>query len=294
MLILVKNHSLPIRLDRYLRLLHPNLTQGVIEKNLRKGYIKVNNVKSSSNNRVKNGDEILLPDSLQHPQEEETNTIDNPAVIALSKKLLSENLIFTHQDFYAINKQAGIPVQGGNKVKFSIDDCFDYLKKSGHDLRLVHRLDQDTSGILLIARNREAAITLTSAFKNHLINKTYLAILAGTPLNNEGTIENELMGKFAHTNYQIMASCNNFSLIKFMPITGRTHQLRIHALDLGTYIVGDDKYGPQNQKTNLMLHAYKAELSADIFGESIEITHSPNLKFMQLIKKLFDIDNIDC
>ena len=294
MLILVKNHSLPIRLDRYLRLLHPNLTQGVIEKNLRKGYIKVNNLKSSANNRVKNGDEILLPDSLQQPEEEETNAIDNPAVIALSKKLLSENLIFTHQDFYAINKQAGIPVQGGNKVKFSIDDCFDYLKKSGHDLRLVHRLDQDTSGILLIARNREAAITLTSAFKNHLINKTYLAILAGTPIDNEGTIENELMGKFARTDYQVIASYNNFSLIKFMPITGRTHQLRIHALDLGTYIVGDDKYGPQNQKTNLMLHAYKAELSADIFGESIEIKHSPNPKFMQLIKKLFDIDDINC
>ena len=291
MLLNVENHSLPIRLDRYLRLLYPNLTQGLIEKNLRKGNIKVNNLKANANNRVVTGDKVFLPESLAIENTDQKNILINPAAITFSKKLLTDYLIFTHHDFYAINKPQGIAVQGGNKVKFSIDECFSYLKHSGHDLRLVHRLDQDTSGILLIARNREAAIKLTSAFEDKLIEKTYLAILEGVPRDYIGTIENELMGRSAKTKYETVRTHNDFSLVKFMPITGRTHQLRLHALDLGTYILGDKKYGPENQRVPLMLHAYQVELSSEIFGKPIKILQTPNKNFASTAAELFGIQD---
>ncbi|MGV2432737.1 MAG UNVERIFIED_CONTAM: pseudouridine synthase [Rickettsiaceae bacterium] len=190
----ITDHDIPIRLDRYLRLLNPKLTQGVIEKSLREKRITVNKQKAKSNSRITNGDIVSIDSSLQDIYCEEKideviqndngslapkarpRSRDDKVAIAprkLADKLLKEYLLYDHPKFYAFNKPAGLASQGGSKISLALDDAFKVL-----GLRLVHRLDKETSGIILAAKTRDSAIILTGAFAKHKIYKTYLAIVS--------------------------------------------------------------------------------------------------------------------
>ncbi len=275
------------RLDRLLRQKFIYLTQGIIEKNLRKGNIKVNEKIAKSSTRVCKGDVILIADhlinnDLNHPIP--SKKYFSPAIISLANKMLKEYLIFSCEEFIAINKPNGIAAQGGSKINISIDHSLQYLNETEKsEYRLVHRLDKDTSGIFIIAKNLNSAILLTEAFREKEIKKTYIAIISGDTsfIPREGNIESYISkeksgpyetvkenkdGKFANTSYKILAADENIAVIKYNPLTGRMHQLRYHSKQLGFPILGDMKYGNSNFK-RMMLHALEITIPKKIFGQ---------------------------
>ena len=274
------------RLDRLLRQKFIYLTQGIIEKNLRKGKIKVNETNAKASTRVCKGDVIIIADHLINDLNHHapSKKYFSPAVISLANKMLKEYMIFSCKEFIAINKPHGIAAQGGSKINISIDHTLQYLNETEKsEYRLVHRLDKDTSGIFIIAKNLNSAILLGEAFKEKEIKKTYIAIISGNTsfIPREGTIESYISkeksgpyeivkenkdGKFANTSYKILAADENIAVIKYNPLTGRMHQLRYHSKQLGFPILGDMKYGNSNFK-RMMLHALEITIPKKIFGE---------------------------
>lgn len=278
--------TIPCRLDKYLRRLYPKLTQGIIERALRQKQIIVNGYKAEASLRIGESDEIFINDKLNLPQEETLEVIFSDSVIKLASKITKDYLIYENEHFIAINKPAGLATQGGTKINLSIDDALKYL-----NYKLVHRLDKETSGLLIIAKNYESSVKLVNAFKEKLIAKTYIAVVFGRPLEDSGEIrgligkkrdgayeivdiDNE-NGKLAITYYKLLKPLNNnLSLIEFTLITGRMHQLRFHAKLLNCPIVGDTKYGmaqPPLHSKYMLLHASKVVLHEKIFGEEITL-----------------------
>ncbi len=283
---------LETRLDRFMRRKFSYLTQGMIEKALRQSNIKVNDKKAKASTRITKGDIVTIADYLAGQVNSNLSNSEksyfSPAVISLADKILNEYLIFSCDHFIAINKPTGIAAQGGSKINISIDHAIKYLNEiNKSEYRLVHRLDKDTSGVLVIAKNLNSAILLGEAFRNKEIKKTYLAILSGNMsiISKQGTIESyigkeklgahEIVketkdGKFAKTSYEILASNKDRSVIKYTPLTGRMHQLRYHSKQLGFPILGDMKYG--NQPFNrMMLHALEIKIPASVFGKEYVI-----------------------
>lgn len=277
----------PIRLDRFLKRLFPGLTQGVIEKALRKKKIRINRRRAESSSRIVMNDEIIINTEFfiaYCPPDE--NKEFSQSAISLAEKLLSNYLIQSTNDYIAINKPYGLAVQGGSKINLSIDDALDYLNYSNKtEYKLVHRLDKETSGILIVANGYENAAKIGKAFRDRSIKKTYVAVLSGTLRLKQGVISNyiakkndgtyELVredgnGKKADTAYKILSSRNNLSLVEFQPATGRTHQLRVHSLILGYPIVGDKKYGSAPY-SRMLLHAKELILPKTVFGSEIKI-----------------------
>jgi 23S rRNA pseudouridine955/2504/2580 synthase len=253
------------------------------QKLIRKKQILVNDQKVKIGYKLQENDQILIPNIQITPKISKKPQISKENIAKITK-----NIIFQDENIIAIDKPSGIATQGGSGIKFSIDDILPYLK-FGNDQtpRLVHRLDKDTSGILLIARNRQIADILLQKFKNKEINKTYLALISSIPSKKIGEINLALLkkyqgknekiyvdenGKEAITKYKILNSKDNISLIELRPITGRTHQLRVHMKEIGHPILGDYKYGRrgQNDFKRLALHAYKIEIK-DYFGQNLEI-----------------------
>lgn len=282
----VTNLQSPMRLDRYLRILSPDLTQGIIEQSLRKGSIKVGGKKATASTRISEGDIIQVAKYIDITSETEEKHF-TPPIIALAEKLFSKYLIKEEEDFLVINKPSGVSAQGGSNISLSIDHALQYLNSQGHDLRLVHRLDKETSGVMLIAKNRLAATKLGEGFQKGTIKKKYLAVVSGQDIESEGRIESYLMkvqdkviavdennseGKLATTDYKVLNSPKDWvKLIEFMPHTGRMHQIRCHsAYNLKNPLVGDKKYGGEDNE-RLMLHAWRITVPAEIFGTELEI-----------------------
>ncbi len=281
----VKGYINPTRLDRFLREQFKGLNQGLIEKGLRKGNIKVDGKKQAANYRVQNGDEIKFIDFKFEEDYIEPEPYSNRAV-ELASKLLGEYKIFENEHILVINKPAGLAVQGGTKVRLSVDDALQYLNQSGATLKLTHRLDKDTSGLLLIAQNRDSAFKIFNGFKSRIIKKKYLAMLDGVPQESTGQIssnigkvdsknyqkvaEDDEDGKLAITDYKVLKVSKKLSLVEFEPHTGRMHQLRFHAQSLGCPIIGDNKYGSKNPTQDsdyLYLHATELTLPEEVLGE---------------------------
>ena len=282
----IQNCPEPMRLDRYLRLQNSNFTQGFLEKASRKGDLKLNGKKTKASNRVENGDTIALYIPADLPKSEEEK-LPHPGAEKLAYKLLNEYLIFQNEYFLVIDKPSGLASQGGSNVTISIDDALYYLNNKLFDdkvdkgFRLVHRLDRETSGVFLIAKDRSSATKLGNGFEQKQITKTYLAIVHGRPKEPSGVVANYLTkdvknqiqkisscGSYAETGYNTLFFNNKYSLMEFEPKTGRMHQIRVHARYLGCPIVGDEKYAYEHQKTtNLMLHAWKLSVPEEIFGQ---------------------------
>ncbi len=256
------------RIDKWIRNNIANIPQSLIEKCLRKGKIKVNKKKVKSSYKVKTDDKINTYD-LKFKDNFKQKKLKFRASNEVIKS--NENLIIDNNpDFIVVNKNAGISVQGGTKSRKNLVDIFSKSKIFENSKPFpVHRLDKDTSGILMIAKNRETAKLLTSLFRLRRIHKTYLAICHGEIIQNKGEWNNKLIryeGKKeiienAKTFYKVIDKNSLASLVELKPITGRKHQIRKHLFFNGNPIFGDQKYKFENNtksiNKNLMLHSFK-------------------------------------
>ncbi len=250
--ILVEDNN--VRLDRYIRRIFPNLKQSAIEKSLRKGLIKVDNCTAKSSDRVNSGQTITIR-YLDYIENTNSDRKYNEKLV----NLLRDNILYEDEYILAINKSAGIIVQGGIKVKISISDLLDQIRE-GEVFKIVHRLDRDTSGVIIFARNASVARYLMKEFKGRRIKKTYLALTSGIPSKDNGIIDYPLVKKYisgqekvvidedspqnATTHFSIISRLkHNVAYLKLQPITGRTHQLRAHLAHINCPILGDGKYG---------------------------------------------------
>jgi len=257
-----------MRLDRWIRNVLGNIPQGLIEKNLRSGKIKLNKKKIKSSVKVKTNDQIDLFDF-----EFKEIILQKKIKFEPSKNIIKANeelIIDNNDDFIVLNKRAGISVQGGTKSKKNLIDIFN-RSEIFKDTKpfSVHRLDKDTSGVFLMAKNRETAQLLTSLFRLRKVHKTYLAICHGELDKDSGEWTNDLVrydnGKKivenAKTIFKVIDKNSNSTLVEMKPITGRKHQLRKQLFEIGHSIYGDQKYRSINSEKglnkNLMLHSYQ-------------------------------------
>ena len=257
-----------MRLDRFLRNKLGNLPQSLIEKNLRNGKIKLNKKKVKSSFKLKLNDRIAVFNlNFQHK-------ITNDKVkFTPSNTTIKENedlIIDNNDDFIVLNKSSGISVQGGTKSKKNLIDIFSKSKIfEGAKPFSVHRLDKETSGVFIMAKNRKSAQLLTSLFRLRKVHKTYLAICHGELEKNSGEWNDDLIRydnrkkiiEKAKTIYKVLDKNSNSSLVEMKPITGRKHQLRKQLFNIGHPIYGDDKYklidSIKKTSKNLMLHSYQ-------------------------------------
>ena len=257
-----------MRLDRWLRNKIGNIPQGLIEKSLRSGKIKINKKKVKSSFKVKTHDKIDVFNLNFKENIFQKKKIFNPTNEIIKS---NEDLIIDDNDnFIVLNKSAGISVQGGTKSKKNLVDIFAKSKIfQGTKPFSVHRLDKDTSGVFIMAKNRETAQLLTSLFRLRKVHKTYLAICSGELEQNSGEWTDELIrydnGKKiienAKTIFKVLDKNSNSSLVEMKPITGRKHQLRKQLFNIGHSIYGDKKYRSlisiKGLNKELMLHSYQ-------------------------------------
>ena len=257
------------RLDRWFKQKVINLPHSLIEKIIRQNKIKVNKKKIKSSHRLRTGDVVEVFDINKF------KPIDNNEKIKyLPKKKeigsYDKHVLEDNENFIVINKPTGLPVQSGTK---SLKNIIDILKNTKYFENskpfIVHRLDKETSGILIIAKNRKFAQLFTSLFRLRKIHKTYLAIVYGKvnksiKIMRDNLIyieKNKKITQKAISNLKIIRSSEDYTFLELNPITGRKHQLRKQLLNIGNPIVGDDKYFLNNRKRikirNLMLHAHK-------------------------------------
>ena len=257
-----------MRIDRWIRNNLGNIPQGLIEKNLRSGKIKLNNKKIKSSKKVKTGDVVDLFNF------DYTETIIQKKVkFVPSEEVVKENedlIIDNNDDFIVLNKSAGISVQGGTKSKKNLVDIFAKSEIFQNTKPFsVHRLDKDTSGVFIMAKHRASAQLLTSLFRLRKVHKTYLAICHGELHKDHGEWNEDLTRydndkeiiEKARTLYKVLDKNSICSLIEMKPITGRKHQLRKQLYRVGCPIYGDQKYKFSNTdkavNKNLMLHSYQ-------------------------------------
>ena len=257
-----------MRVDRWIRNNLGNIPQGLIEKNLRNGKIKLNNKKIKSSHKVKVGDKIELFNF-----EFKENIIQKKIKFNPSDEIIKENeelIIDNNDDFIVLNKSAGISVQGGTKSKKNLVDIFAKSEIFQNNKPFsVHRLDKDTSGVFIMAKHRQSAQLLTSLFRLRKVHKTYLAICHGELEKDSGEWNEDLtrydndkkISEKAKTLYKVLDKNSICSLVEMKPITGRKHQLRKQLYAIGNPIYGDQKYKLSNSNKainkNLMLHSYE-------------------------------------
>ena len=257
-----------MRFDRWLRSKIGKIPQSLIEKTLRSGKIKINKKKIKSSFKIKTNDQV---DFFNFNFKEEI--IQKKIEYLPSNEIIksNENLIIdNNDDFIVLNKKAGISVQGGTKSKKNLIDIFSKSKIfQGTKPYSVHRLDKDTSGVFIMAKNRQSAQLLTSLFRLRKVHKTYLAICNGELEKNSGELNDELIrfdnGKKiiekAKTIFKVLDKNSNSSLVEMRPITGRKHQLRKQLFNIGHSIYGDKKYrssiSSKGINKDLMLHSYQ-------------------------------------
>jgi len=277
------------RLDRWFRQHFPQVTHGRLEKMLRKGEIRIDGRRAKASARLETGQVVRVP-PLPDAEAPAPAAPTAPAEVSAKEAAdLQAAVLFRDDNVIALNKPAGLAVQGGSGQRRHLDGMLEALRFGAAERpRLVHRLDRDTAGVLLLARNAPAARSLTAAFRGKDTQKIYWALVAGEPAERRGLIDlplakqkqrrgeamapDETEGKLARTLFQVVQSQRDrktgetLSWLVLLPLTGRTHQLRVHCAALGTPIVGDGKYGgrqafPQTLHQAKTLHLLARELA---------------------------------
>ncbi|WP_319519930.1 RluA family pseudouridine synthase [uncultured Martelella sp.] len=272
-----------MRLDRWFKVHYPGLGFGALQKLLRSGQVRVDGGRVKSDTRVEPGQTIRIPP--MNVDARKTGPIAGKALKhSPDSELLSRMLLHEDERVFVLNKPAGLAVQGGSGVVRHIDKMLEaWTNRKGEKPRLVHRLDRDTSGVLVIARSRRAAQSLTEAFRHRTTKKTYWSLVKGVPRKREDKVSTWLVKEqtpdgdrmrvarhgepdsdHAVSYYRVVeTAANRLSWLEMEPYTGRTHQLRVHALHIGHPIIGDPKYFeddpnwefPGGMQKKLHLHA---------------------------------------
>jgi len=284
-----------LRLDRWFRRHFPGLAHGRLEKLLRTGQIRVDGRRAKAGLRLAPGQAIRIPPAVEAaPAPPGT---DPPAVSRQDRATLEAAVLYRDDWVIALDKPPGLAVQGGTGQSRHLDAMLEALRfDAAEPPRLVHRLDKDTSGVLLLGRSREAAKRLAEAFRSREARKLYWAAVAGVPEPPEGRIdlalakgggagrekmrEDAAEGRRAVTRYKVIDALGETAAwLALMPLTGRTHQLRAHCAALGTPILGDGKYGGRKAfaaggalSKQLHLHARAISLPHPVGQGLLEVT----------------------
>jgi 23S rRNA pseudouridine955/2504/2580 synthase len=289
------------RIDRWCQRILGKAPNSVYQKAIRKGLVRVQGKKVEASTRVTRDQTVEVRGfiGMDHAQHEVQQKPKKEFI--LTEEVIAEvrgMVVHKDDDIIVINKPAGLPVQGGSKVSKHLDAMLPALQYEARDVpRLVHRLDKDTSGILVLARNVRAASELQRCFANKRLQKFYVALVVGVPNPRRGEIESNMekvakgesshervrsvdqSGKRAVTRYNTLQSmAGKLALVELEPVTGRTHQLRVHMAELENPIVGDGKYGgvkahvkgSVDLSSKLHLHAWRLELPA-MFGHKARV-----------------------
>jgi 23S rRNA pseudouridine955/2504/2580 synthase len=282
------------RLDRWVREHFPVVTHGALQKLLRTGQFRVDGKRVEAGTRLAPGQTVRVPPLPEGPAPHAAKPAAPAARRVLSPedaRLIRSLVVHEEPGFFALNKPAGLAVQGGTGTTRHVDGLLDALaERGGERPRLVHRLDRDTSGLLVVARSAQAAKELMHAFQQHRVRKLYWAVLLRGPERNEGVIDLPLGkrgpagaervapvgdddeegaggdARWARTAYRVLLRAGKVAAwTALQPLTGRTHQLRAHCAAIQAPILGDGKYGgraahPDGAPKGLMLHARELEL----------------------------------
>lgn len=282
-LIAVEVDEAGLRLDRWFRRRFPEVTHGVLEKWLRVGYVRVDGRRAKASERLTPGQLIRVP-----PRSVETRPLRvGPRPLSdADAKALRSSILHLDDAVIAIDKPAGLAVQGGSKLDRHLDGMLEALSLGGERPRLVHRLDKDTSGVLVLARTAAAAAHLTAAFRGKDVHKLYWAIVVGVPTpvagrislplakrrtaDGERMIVDEATGATAMTTYRLVDKAGRRAAwLALAPWTGRTHQLRVHCAALNVPILGDGKYGGEKAR----LHGAEVDQRLHLLARRIRFPH---------------------
>ncbi len=247
------------RLDRWLKKALADIPYVMIQKAMRKGEIRLDGKRVKGDEKIAMGQSVRVPPFGHVQPTTGLHKYEKP--LSEDELRLAKSLkIYDDADIIVLDKPAGLATQGGSKTLEHLDRLLKAFVKDSEDKpKLVHRLDKETSGVVIVARNRATAEFLGNAFKNREVDKTYLAITLGVPHSHSGTIKASLVkkgslngdkvvvdpdeGKPAITEYRVLAYHDDVALIACRPLSGRMHQIRVHLSHLGVPILGDGKYG---------------------------------------------------
>ena len=290
------------RIDNYLIRHYKGVPKGRLYRAIRKGEVRVNSKRIHAKYKLNLGDCLRLPPLKIQPQDH----INVPGKVIT---LIKDSVIFENEALIVLDKPAGMAVHKGSQIAFGVIEavrqCF------GTDCELVHRLDRGTSGCLLIAKNRATLNKLHSAFAKNLIHKQYICLLEGRWPENHQIVDKPLRknvissgermvfvdeaGKPASTHFKVLQCFHQSTLVEASPLTGRTHQIRVHSASVGCPIAGDDKYGHSefNKKMRnlglkrLFLHAKALTLPPEILGKALTFS----AKLPQQLQTIIELQN---
>ncbi len=287
-----------IRLDKAIAELDPDISRMTVQKLIEDDKILVNGKKEKASYKVKINDKIII--EFEKPKESKLKAEEIPL-----------NVIYEDNDIIIINKEKGMVVHPGNGnpdgtlANAIMARCKDSLSGIGGEIRpgIVHRIDKDTSGIIIVAKNDKAHLNISEQIKEHKTTKTYLALVRGRLKENEATIDMPIGrskkdrkkmavdkdGKKAVTHFKVLKRYSDCTLLEVVIETGRTHQIRVHLSEIGYPIIGDYTYSNGKNRFDVegqMLHAYKIKFKHPTTNEEVEYTAELPKYFKDILEKL--------
>jgi 23S rRNA pseudouridine955/2504/2580 synthase len=297
-----------IRLDRWFKRHKPDISFTIVAKWARTGQLRLNGKRAAPGDRVETGQEIRIPPVEAQPEPARRPQPKRQLLAPDEIEFVRSLVIFESKDGFVLNKPPGLATQGGTKTRDHLDRLLDGLAEDGGRPKLVHRLDKDTSGAILVARSARAAAFFSKAFSGRTARKVYWALIVGVPSADEGLIDaplakqpgtggekmhiDEENGLPAKTRWRVIDRAGNRAAwVELQPLTGRTHQLRAHMAAIGHPIVGDGKYGGQDAfltgglSRKLHLHARRLKIDSPD-GRLIDVAADLPEHFRQSLEML--------
>lgn len=296
------------RLDNFLVSRLKGVPKTLIYRIIRKGEVRINGKRAKPEQKLESGDKVRVP-PLRLPSAKERQ---KPG--AQLQALLRDSVLVEDEDLLVLNKPSGLPVHGGTGVKLGLIEALRAMYPDLPGLELVHRLDKGTSGCILVTKTGRARRALTDAFRSHDILKIYHALVHGAwpkavktvdaslqrqpERGGERRVEIDEEGKEARTDFRILQSFGDATLIEARPLTGRTHQIRVHAALAGCPLIGDDKYASDRRNAvfakrgikRLCLHAAELRFPHPVSGKVVQVRAAYDAAFTQALRVLAQAD----